>query len=108
MADLLKAKREHLLHLLENPNLLEHESFSELLWAIFHLSEELDHRQDLYQLSNSDYLHLVGDIKRAYLLLIVQWLDYLQHLSDNYAYLFSLAIRTNPFNPEASIEIKDN
>jgi len=25
-----------------------------------------------------------------------------QHLKDNYPYLFSLAMRTNPFDPEAS------
>ena len=37
----LAKKREILLHLLENPNLLEHESFTDLLWAVFHLSDEL-------------------------------------------------------------------
>jgi len=37
----LKEKRQFLLNLLENPNLLEHESFTNLLWAVFHLTEEL-------------------------------------------------------------------
>ncbi|MFH1768213.1 MAG: hypothetical protein ABH858_03525, partial [Candidatus Omnitrophota bacterium] len=37
----LAEKRQFLLNLLENPNLLEHESFSDLLWAIFHLTDEL-------------------------------------------------------------------
>lgn len=103
----LTAKREHLLRLLENPNLLEHESFSQLLWAIFHLTEEMAGRSDLSNLSRADYAHIRGDISRVYMHLINQWVDYMENLHSNYPFLFSLAIRTNPFNPEASIEVKD-
>ena len=95
-------KRDFLLRLLENPNLMEHESFTELLWAVFHLTEELSRRGDLSQLPDTDYNHLAGDIKRAYTTLIHQWLDYMKHLKDDYPYLFSLAMRTNPFDPDAS------
>jgi len=103
----LSAKREHLLRLLENPNLLEHESFSQLLWAIFHLTEEMAGRADLSNLSKADYAHIRGDIARVYMHLINQWVDYMENLHSNYPFLFSLAIRTNPFNPEASIEVKE-
>jgi len=99
-------KRDFLLGLLENPNLLEHESFTDLLWAVFHLTEELECRVNVRQLPDTDYKHLSGDIKRAYVLLISQWLDYMKHLKDNYPYLFSLALRTNPFDPIASPEVK--
>jgi hypothetical protein len=99
-------KRDFLLGLLENPNLLEHESFTDLLWAVFHLTEELDCRADVKQLSVTDYAHLSGDIKRAYVLLISEWLAYMKHLKDVYPYLFSLAVRTNPFDPNASVEVK--
>ena len=51
---------------------------------------------------DTDYKHLSGDIKRAYTLLIHEWLDYMKHLKDNYPYLFSLAMRTNPFDRDAS------
>jgi hypothetical protein len=37
--------------------------------------------------------------------LIGVWLEYMKHLSRHYPYLYSLAIRTNPFNPNASVEI---
>ena len=40
LKDLLLGQRAFMLGLLENPNLLEHESFTELLWAVFHLAEE--------------------------------------------------------------------
>jgi hypothetical protein len=103
---LLLQKRGFLLVLLENPNLLEHESFTELLWAAFHLTEELAFRVDLRGLPNPDYEHLAGDIKRAYVLLITEWLAYMKHLRENYPYLFSLAVRMNPFDPNASPIVK--
>ncbi len=102
LKDFLLRKREFLLALLENPNLLEHESFTELLWAVFHLTEELAFRADVKQLPDADYSHLSGDIKRAYTLLMAEWLAYMKHLRDNYPYLFSLSARMNPFDPNAS------
>ena len=99
-------KRAFLLRLLENPNLLEHQSFTELLWAVFHLAEELSHRKDVTNLPDRDYEHLGGDIKRAYQLLIREWLAHMEHLKNDYPYLFSLAMRTNPFDPEASVQLK--
>jgi hypothetical protein len=98
----LTEKRNFLLRLLENPNLLEHENFTELLRAVFHLTEELGNRTDTKNLPETDLAHLAGDIKRAYIQLVHQWLDYMKHLKDNYPYLFSLALRTNPFDQEAS------
>jgi hypothetical protein len=106
LKNFLTGKREFLLGLLENPNLLEHESFTNLLWAVFHLTEELECRIDLKKLPNTDYAHLSGDIKRAYVLLISEWLAYMKHLKDSYPYLFSLAVRTNPFDPNASAEVR--
>ena len=102
----LTGKRSFLLGLLENPNLLEHESFTDLLWAVFHLTEELNSRADTTGLPDTDYKHLSGDIKRAYVLLISEWLSYMRHLKVDYPYLFSLAVRTNPFDPDALPEVK--
>ncbi len=102
---LLGQKRDFLVRLLENPNLLEHETLTESLWAVFHLGDELEHRQDLATLSDADGQHLSQDIRRAYELLIRGWLQYIQHLKSNYPYLFSLAVRTNPFDPGAQVEI---
>jgi hypothetical protein len=102
---LLVGKRDFMLRLLENPNLLEHESFTDALWAVFHLTDELCHRSDVRRLPKADYEHLASDMTRAYKLLAAQWLAYMQHLRDSYPYLFSLAVRTNPFDPTASPEV---
>jgi len=98
----LVEKRDFLLRLLENPILLEHEFFTKLLRAVFHLAEELESRKDIKKLPDTDHVHLAGDIKRAYILLVHEWLDYMKHLKNNYPYLFSLAMRTNPFDQNAS------
>jgi len=103
---LLAAERVFLLGLLENPNLLEHESFTEMLWAVFHLAEELEAREDFSKLPASDLKHLEGDIKRAYTAITVEWLWYMDHLRRSYPYLFSLAVRTNPFDQSASVIVK--
>jgi hypothetical protein len=105
LKDFLVRKRNFLLGLLENQNLLEHESFTDLLWAVFHLTEELEGRLDLNKLKQKDYEHLSGDLKRAYRLLVLQWVFYMKHLKADYPYLFSLAMRTNPFDTHASIEV---
>jgi len=101
----LAAKEDFLMRLLENPLLLEHESFTELLQAVFHLTAELRHRKDLVGLPENDQRHLTGDVCRAYRLLIIQWLEYMHYLKGHYPYLFSLAVRTNPFDEQASAMI---
>jgi hypothetical protein len=102
----LESKRSFLLSLLANPNLLEHEAFTDLLWAVFHLAEELSARKGFDGLPRVDYDHLAGDIKRAYVQLLVQWLFYMQHLRGDYPYLFSLALRMNPLDPNADAVVK--
>ena len=104
---LLLAKRDFFLRLLENPNLLEHESFTDLLWAVFHLTEELEARESLQDLPLADHKHLEGDLKRVYGQLTVQWLKYMEHLKDSYPYLFSLSLRTNPFDRHASPVVQE-
>ena len=102
----LREKIDFLLRLLENPTLLEHESFTDLLWAVFHLAEELAARDSVTKLPDTDQEHLAGDIKRIYVLLVHQWLNYMGHLKNNFPYLFSLAMRINPFDQEASPIVK--
>lgn len=95
-------KRGFVLGLLQNPNLLEHDDFTELLWAVCHLSEELAARKDLSVLPSSDLRHIESDIQRAFGMLVREWLAYMRHLQVHYPYMYSLFVRINPFNPDAS------
>lgn len=103
----LHAKRGFLMSLLANPNLLEHDTFTDLMWAVFHLAEELGHRENFEELPEADYAHLSNDIDRVYGLLVTEWLIYMAYLQKDYPYLFSLAMRNNPFHDNASVIIKD-
>ena len=99
----LIGKHEFLLRLLENPNLLENQHFTDFLWAVFHLNEELSFRgEDLSNLPDSDIAHLKVDMRRAYSQIIREWIGYTMHLKESYPFLFSLAARINPLNPKAS------
>jgi len=95
-----------MISLLENPQLFEHDRFTGLLHAVFHLSEELIARGQLIGLPQTDYDHLSGDLTRVYGQLVIEWLVYMQHLKKKYPYLFSLAMRTNPFDANASTIVR--
>ena len=103
----LDAEKAYLLGLLGNQALLEHETFTDLLWAVTHLAEELHARDDFENLPKADRAHLVVDVRRAYTLLGVQWIDYLRHLQTQYPFLVSLAVRTNPLDPRASVTVTE-
>ncbi|SMC96497.1 Ion channel [Desulfocicer vacuolatum DSM 3385] len=105
LRDFLTSRRRALISLLENPAIIEDEGFSEVLLAVFHLTDELECRENFRELPPSDVRHLAMDMSRAYRLMLEQWLYYLQHLKVHYPYIFSLAIRKNPFDPHAKAVI---
>ncbi len=98
----LVEQRQFVLRLLENPNLMEHERFTDLLWAVLHLEEELEARTSLSDLSPADEAHLQVDVRRAYNGLTTEWLIYAEHLKADYPYLFSLVLRMHPFQDAPS------
>jgi hypothetical protein len=102
----LTDRRAALTDLMANPSVLEHEDFTDLLWAAFHLAEELAARGDVGRLGDDDAAHLAGDVRRVFPLLVSQWLTYLGHLQEDYPYLFSLEARTNPFDDRARVEVQ--
>ncbi len=103
MAQQLPHNKPLLVRLLENPAVLEHGEFSEMLLAVFHFEQELSNRDHFHLLPQSDLNHLSGDAERVYGLLLPQWLDYLQHLRQDYPYLYSLQVRVNPFKVDRTI-----
>lgn len=101
----LSSKRAFLLVLMENPNLLEHERFTDLLLSSFHLTEELESRPSLENLPLADTAHIEVDTVRVYRHLVIEWLDYMQHVKAAYPFLYSHYLRMHPFqaNPSAYV-----
>lgn len=85
------------------PTLGQHDEFMQMLWAVYHVWDELKSRDDLSNLPHKDLLHLQGDLLRAYRLLVKEWLRYMAQLRQAYPYLFSMASRKNPFTDEGSM-----
>jgi len=107
LRDFLKKNHSFLVRLLENPILFENQRFTDLLWAVFHLSEELNFRESLRNLPQGDDAHLKIDLQRAYSKIVSEWIAYTEHLKGRYPFLFSLAVRVNPLNPKASPIIQE-
>jgi hypothetical protein len=103
--DFLLKNEDFFLRLAENPMVFEHESFTDLILAISHLTEELKARDSLSGLPKDDTGHLAIDFRRVYSRLIPEWLRYMEYLQAHYPYLFHLAMRKNPFDASASVVI---
>jgi hypothetical protein len=94
---LLRDNQVGLIHQMENPGLHEHETFSDMLMALFHLTEELLRRQDLRNNDATDQQHILDDIQRVYRLMAQLWLEYMRHLKVNYPYLYNYNIKNRHF-----------
>jgi len=58
LKEFLAKKRDFMMTLLGNPSLLEHDRFTDLLWAVTHLDEELESRTSFDNLPEADLKHL--------------------------------------------------
>jgi hypothetical protein len=93
----LTQSKNQILRLFENANLIEHDRFTDMLWAVYHVYDELHSRTSLDNLPASDLQHLSIDIQRAVRLLFTEWIEYMRLLKKRYPYLYSLAVRKCPF-----------
>ena len=94
---LLEEKKHFILGMFENGNILEHDSFTNMLLAIHHLLDELRMRPDLTALDKDDTLHIAYDVNRAYIQLAKEFISYMKHLKREYPYIHSIVIRKNIF-----------
>ncbi|MDO4540314.1 MAG: hypothetical protein Q4B48_04345 [Syntrophomonadaceae bacterium] len=105
--DWLRGHNDLILRILENPALMEHESFTRMMWAVFHFCDELRLREDLTRLPRSDQYHIEHDANRALSALAGQWVNHMEYTKREYPYLYHIALRTNPFNDEIGIQVKE-
>jgi hypothetical protein len=105
LAEILDSKMAFMLLMLESSNLVEHDAFTDMLWAVFHLADELHSRTGFSELPPSDIDHLSLDVRRAYRAILLEWVDYLKYLHSEYPYLYSLALRKNPFSASREVRV---
>jgi hypothetical protein len=97
----LMENREFSVNLLDNPAILEHETFTELLWNVLHVTEELRRVYDFSSLSDVDREDIQGDIENLYRLLAYEWINYVEYLREAYPHIFVYETKTNPFIPHS-------
>ena len=97
-------KKDFLVRTVQNPNLYEHESFTELILAVFHLYEELSKRDVLDNLPSKEYEHLSNDLENTFVKIVFEWLYYMRNLKKEYPYLFAIELRDNPFTQAYSLK----
>ena len=93
----LDNNKDLLINLISNGNLLEHETFTEMLMTIMHLKEELDTRY-CEDIEEYEIKHIETDLMAVYKYLTIEWAEYMKYLSKNYPSLYCKALINNPFD----------
>lgn len=93
---ILSTNKNIIISLIGNQNILEHETFSELLMSVTHLLDEISFRKS-HGMDEDDLKHIEKDVIRVYKLITFEWVVYLKYLKGEYPYLYSSAIKLNPF-----------
>lgn len=99
-------RHKYFLKVIENPALMDHESFTDLILSMYHLWEELDFRTDLYSLSAADKAELGAITESVYRQLASEWLLNISYTQKHHAARFANSLRNSPFSFAACAEKK--
>jgi len=93
--------KEFAINLLDNPAIIEHEAFTDMLWNVLHVTDELKRISSFENIDPQDYQDIKGDIEKLYKLLIYEWVRYVQYLRKRHPHIFIYEAKTNPLIPHA-------
>ncbi len=93
--------KEFAISLLDNPAIIEHEAFTDLLWNVLHVTDELKRISSFENMDPEDYKDIKGDIEKLYKLLLYEWVRYVQYLRHRHQHIFIYEAKTNPLIPHA-------
>lgn len=71
-----------------NPALLEHEKYTDMLWSIYHLRDELKMR-DLDRMTKEERKHLEIDATRVLNNLLINWVSHVRYVQKEYPYFYA-------------------
>jgi len=93
----LSTRHAYLLKIIDNPALMEHEDFTDLILDIYLLWEELDGHDDLYSLPPDARARLCELVNSIYTLLTDEWLDNARNIQEHQPARLNKIIQSNPF-----------
>jgi voltage-gated potassium channel len=94
---MLDSRNDLLLRLLENPHILEHGLFMDMLRAVFHLRHELATDADKSAIKRPTLEHLDNDARKVYQFSSLLWAEHMQYQRKTYPNLFRASLENNPF-----------
>jgi hypothetical protein len=93
----LNQHKSLLLEIITNPNVLEHDEGVELLWAVFHLSDELNALETGNKgIQGTDEI-VMDEAVRVYQMLSIEWLNYMEFSQNKYPLFYKAVLSTNQF-----------
>ncbi len=87
----LEEQSTALLILGNNPVLLEHESFTDMLWGLYHLRDEFRLRGSYENLSQTDRDHLEEDFERVFKLMLINRESNVHFLAETFPNYYNAA-----------------
>lgn len=106
LKNILSGKNDFLITLMENPVLMEHDNFTDMIMGLFHIKEEFSYRKEIAEMNEKDIKHLKGDVERVYKPIVIEWIRYMNHMKEEYPYLFMTAMKHNPYDGRGEEEIE--
>ena len=98
--EILCDNKEGIIRFIENPYLVEHDIFTDLLQSAIHLYSEIKFRKKNGKLSDDDINHLNLDVLRLYKYLSKEWIVYIKYIEKEYPFLYTAALEHAPFLKE--------
>ena len=97
LKDFLNRHDSFLFEIITDPVVLEHEEGVEVLWAVSHLSDELNSIKIGDKDSQETEEIIVEEAKRLYHILAIEWLNYMEFVQHKYPLYFKTLLHTNQF-----------
>jgi len=97
LKDFLNQHDSFLLEIITDPVVLEHEEGVEVLWAVSHLSDELNTIKIGDKDSQTTEEIVIEEAKRLYHMLSIEWLNYMEFIQHKYPLYYKTLLHTNQF-----------
>ena len=81
---IISSNKTNILILASNPLVIEHESFTDVLWGIFHLIDEFRLRGEWSDLTAQDKAHFEDDFAKVLRLLLLNWISDVHYLQETF------------------------
>ena len=103
IGEFLNQCKSVLTNIITDPNVLEHEEGTQLLWRVYNLSYELNiHADKMGNKEESESIRklISEEALRVYRMLSIEWLNYMEFLQNRFPHFYKTLLITRPLMSE--------